>query len=295
MGADATLVPSLVIVAFTRLSPQRTPPTDASHAFRRANRWEALGGDSVAAMELIAAWEHEERKLAGGRWPTPHASMATPLTVRDIFALSPVQLRRKAQARLGYGCVGVSHAAAFTPGPGDEDKASVRTEDTTRAACAPHAREGFLVADECEHASGERRPTLFWVQEAMGVSADGGGGGTATAPEPTEKPAAHDTATVLASSYVNSAGPCVLVTGATGFLGPHLLAALLDTTHPAAWATIVILARPPTERVQLPDVAPFRGQRILVLAADFSQPHLGLSARDQAILASLQVQAIVHR
>ena len=44
-------------------------------------------------------------------------------------------------------------------------------------------------------------------------------------------------------------GPCVLLTGATGFLGPHLLSALLGTSAPQRWATIAILARPPLERV----------------------------------------------
>ena len=117
-----------------------------------------------------------------------------------------------------------------------------------------------------------------------------------------------------------SDGPCVLLTGGTGALGPQLLAALLATTQPRPWATIAVLARGPIGRVgrvvaspveAAADAAGTRGDdasggggvgggggarqgRLRVFAADLAQPDLGLSRTDRAALRRLRVTAVVH-
>ena len=60
------------------------------------------------------------------------------------------------------------------------------------------------------------------------------------------------------------AGAAVVLAGATGFLGLHLLAAL--TAHPAlSSATIYCLVRPPVSRVRVPAAA---ARRVVLLEAD---------------------------
>ena len=59
-------------------------------------------------------------------------------------------------------------------------------------------------------------------------------------------------------------GVAVVLTGATGFLGPHLLAAL--AAHPTlSSATIYCLVRPPVSRVRVPAAA---ARRVVLLEAD---------------------------
>jgi nucleoside-diphosphate-sugar epimerase len=120
-------------------------------------------------------------------------------------------------------------------------------------------------------------------------------------------------------------GPCVLLTGATGALGPQLLAALLATTQPRPWATVAVLARGPIDRVVASpaeaaadaaaaaadaDAAGKRGGgvggggasgrdsarrgRLRVFAADLARPDLGLSRADRAALRRLRVASVVH-
>lgn len=100
-------------------------------------------------------------------------------------------------------------------------------------------------------------------------------------------------------------GPCVLVTGGTGFLGPHLLCALvLGGHHGRRWSTVMVLARDVdaakaavAAALAAADAAvPGSGQTTVctVYAADLALPGLGLAPAAVAALRSLQLRAVVH-
>ena len=67
--------------------------------------WAAAGGDSVAAVALVARWSRVEEGLrraegkAEGATRRRAAPLPAGLMVRDVYALSPWELRRKAQVR----------------------------------------------------------------------------------------------------------------------------------------------------------------------------------------------------
>jgi hypothetical protein len=63
--------------------------------------WAAAGGDSVAAVALVARWSRVEEELrrAEGAARCRAAPLPAGLMVRDVYALSPWGLRRKAQVR----------------------------------------------------------------------------------------------------------------------------------------------------------------------------------------------------
>ncbi|KAL1515489.1 hypothetical protein AB1Y20_002113 [Prymnesium parvum] len=82
----------------------------------------------------------------------------------------------------------------------------------------------------------------------------------------------------------------VLLTGATGFLGPHLLEALLAA--PALRGCLVVcLCRPPLGRVAVPRGA---SRRVRLVAAELSAAGLGVAAEDWAWLRALRVRLLVH-
>jgi len=78
--------------------------TGAAHS---TGWWAAAGGDSVAAVALVARWSRVERELrraegAARRRAAPlpeQRALPAGLMVRDVYALSPWELRRKAQVR----------------------------------------------------------------------------------------------------------------------------------------------------------------------------------------------------
>ena len=67
--------------------------------------WAAAGGDSVAAVALVARWFRVEEGLrraegkAEGATRRRAAPLPAGLMVRDVYALSPWELRRKARVR----------------------------------------------------------------------------------------------------------------------------------------------------------------------------------------------------
>ena len=82
----------------------------------------------------------------------------------------------------------------------------------------------------------------------------------------------------------------VLLTGATGFLGPHILAALARAPE-LAGATIYCLARPPLSRVRVP---PASAARVVLLAGDLAAGDLGLRPADRRMLEAAGVDLVVH-
>jgi fatty acid CoA ligase FadD9 len=78
----------------------------------------------------------------------------------------------------------------------------------------------------------------------------------------------------------------VLVTGVTGFIGPHLLSAI---SQRGRWSKIVVLVRPPLSRVmRLP------GINLELIAADMAQKGFGLSDHDRHKLANISIDTVVH-
>ncbi|MFE9372984.1 amino acid adenylation domain-containing protein [Streptomyces sp. NPDC006711] len=98
-----------------------------------------------------------------------------------------------------------------------------------------------------------------------------------------------------------TAGPprTIVLTGATGFVGPHLLAELLSTTD-AEIVCPVRAATPEeaTDRIRRALAAqeiplPAGGERITAVPADLARPHLGLGAERFAELAET-CDAVIH-
>ncbi|KAL1515784.1 hypothetical protein AB1Y20_002400 [Prymnesium parvum] len=217
-----------------------------------------LGGDSVAALKLVAHWEkhldNEKKRNVGVQGDyTP-----CKITVRDVFALTPWQLRRKA--------LGVE----------EEVSQHIESFNAVGNASMQHS-----------HTS--------WEQEALTLDA-------ACVEVSESKSRGHDDecAKGSADSSIQSAHcPCVVLTGATGFLGSHVLATLLSNTSPCRWGRIVVLVRKPIERVlRLHALSPGDGaridERVLILAADTSLPDLGLSPEDRLALTSMRIDAVIH-
>ena len=234
----------------------------------------ALGGDSIAATELIGRWEQHEhqaarqqqqqqQQLQRGDGAATLSAMAG-LTVGDVFAMGPWQLRRKAQARLGC--------------------AAGRATTVTTAAASSDESDGLFC-----------RSAEFWERECAAAAPSAPHHDMPPTPEPDGADAEGDD------------GPCVLLTGATGFLGPPLLRALL-----ARWSTVAVLARRPIDRVH--DAAEAAAAaveatgggsggsggsgcvrpRVRVFEADLARRGLGLSAEDRAVLARMRIAAVVH-
>ena len=82
----------------------------------------------------------------------------------------------------------------------------------------------------------------------------------------------------------------ILVTGVTGFLGPHLLDALVADPI-LAGLTLYCLVRPPLERVRIP---PGATSRVVCVAADLEAPDLGVTPADRAAIRRAGVVLIVH-
>ncbi|MEU2106566.1 amino acid adenylation domain-containing protein [Nocardia sp. NPDC019255] len=91
----------------------------------------------------------------------------------------------------------------------------------------------------------------------------------------------------------------ILLTGATGFLGVHLLQALLDRTEARVWC--VVRAADAEEGIDriLGALSHYRlsgttaAERIVVVAGDLTAPHLGLDPADYERLAD-SIDAIYH-
>ena len=81
---------------------------------------------------------------------------------------------------------------------------------------------------------------------------------------------------------------CVLVTGVTGFLGPHLLQAI---SQAGCWRTVVALVRAPVDRVA---VAMPPGVNLKLMRFDLAALGLGLSPEDRQYLDSTPVDTVVH-
>ena len=88
--------------------------TGAAGAAHGIGWWAAAGGDSVAAVALVARWSRVEeglRRAEGKAEGATRRRAAQPLPaglmVRDVYALSPWELRRKAQVR--------AYPSPFTP------------------------------------------------------------------------------------------------------------------------------------------------------------------------------------
>ena len=89
--------------------------------------------------------------------------------------------------------------------------------------------------------------------------------------------------------------PCarqtLLLTGATGFIGPHLLSAL--ALH-GRWQRIIALVRPPIEREPAIGLNLPLEFELELISADLAQPGLGLSNLDRRTLQSTAVDCVVH-
>eukprot|EP01052_Picozoa_sp_SAG31_P002222 SAG31_NODE_76_length_27534_cov_13.661868_10_plen_1603_part_00 len=81
-------------------------------------------------------------------------------------------------------------------------------------------------------------------------------------------------------------GNVLLITGVTGFIGPHLLSALIQLGR---WGKIIALVRPPLSRVLIPPSV-----NVALIAANMGEKGLGLSDADWCMLADTTVDAVVH-
>lgn len=309
-GSEATLLAALLAflsegsnahaVAAFPAAARALHPTSA-----HSDWWGSFGGDSVAAVELIAQWEAlEQRETRGEDSTTRDANGPSRLRVQDLYTLSPWELRRKAQLRLGRT------DAAVQPSHGD-------------AANAANAASNELEAGR--QLGGSTMDASWWEDEASERSAQ----------LARDAAAAAATALTAGAPCTGEAGgggeglgePCVLLTGASGFLGPHLLAALLEAAECAGWATIAVLARGATDRVLAhPIVASAaaaargehaehagagvganatgetgpcssqddRGCQVRVFRADMAETGLGLAPADRACLQRMQIRAVIH-
>ena len=81
----------------------------------------------------------------------------------------------------------------------------------------------------------------------------------------------------------------VLLTGVTGFIGPHLLDAVARCGR---WTHIVALVRPPLDRVDLSLLPPH--VRVDLVPSDIGRPSLGLSSLTWARLSQMNFDAVLH-
>ena len=257
------------------LLPAAFAPADAAEGW-----WNALGGDSILASELVVLWEQHARSAHQPARSRRRAPSQPPpgLTVHDIFSLSGRELRRKAQARLGLHS---APAADGVPSGSDEDEDEELDVEGMRA---------------CVEAR-----TAFWEREASASTASAMAMAAAAAID-----GEHDDGCDHGRYAESEEGPSVLLTSATGFLGPHLLAALLSSEHARPWRTVAVLVRGATERVRLPAAAAAAAStgvdtsaepsrcRVRAFLADLSQPDLGLAADDRAALRRMGIRAVMH-
>ena len=79
----------------------KAPALGATGAAHSIGWWAAAGGDSVAAVALVARWSRVEEELRRTKGAARRRAAPLPagLMVRDVYALSPWELRCKAQVR----------------------------------------------------------------------------------------------------------------------------------------------------------------------------------------------------
>ena len=79
----------------------KAPALGAAGAAHGIGWWAAAGGDSVAAVALVARWSRVEEELRRTKGAARRRAAPLPagLMVRDVYALSPWELRCKAQVR----------------------------------------------------------------------------------------------------------------------------------------------------------------------------------------------------
>ena len=179
-------------------------------------------------------------------------------------------------AQLGGNSIMATRVAELLPGVGVRRVVStpldlLRREIQSGAAAASVAPEN--------------RGTEFWAGEVEAPAAQ-------MLLQPTETCSAASSAMAAAEAAAVEAASCgaILLTGVTGFLGPHLLQAL--AADPAmAHLVLICLVRQPVERVRVPDGA---ASRVRLLASDLSEPALGLSDADAASITNAGVVLIVH-
>lgn len=263
----------------------------------------ALGGDSIEATELIALWEREEAAArAGPHSAAYHESGAKPLRVQDVFSLTPWELRRRARARLRPWRLTCALAARRSKG---SDGALHNEDDGEDGA---EGEEGPQAEEDDPGATPGLPPSAvaFWQQEASAETAAALAAAAAAAAGATTQSSTDANPTNVEGCHAVR-GPCVLVTGGTGFLGPHLLSALMHGSSSRRWSTVVALARRPIERVHelLPDANIMASAaqgvagasvlpRLVVFEADLSMPDLGLSAADRAAIQSMKISVVIH-
>ena len=142
----------------------------------------------------------------------------------------------------------------------------------------------------CEKASGTWRPTL---QQRPGDSSRLGGSRLISpelphgSDEDEHYPYEDDASCAAPAGALQPVAPPLLLTGATGFLGPCLLEALSREYE----GMIYCLVRPPFERVRVPQAAT---DRVKLIAANLESEGLGLSSADATTLQAAGIWLIVH-
>jgi nucleoside-diphosphate-sugar epimerase len=81
----------------------------------------------------------------------------------------------------------------------------------------------------------------------------------------------------------------ILLTGVTGFIGPHLLDAVARSGR---WTHIVALMRPPLDRVNLVLLPPH--VQLDLVPSDIGRPNLGLSSSTWEKLSGMNFDAVLH-
>jgi long-subunit acyl-CoA synthetase (AMP-forming)/thioester reductase-like protein len=241
------------------------------------------------------------------------------LNMHDLFSLTPRELRCKAQACLGrHGIVGDDERIGAKVEDEQEEDVGTLEEAELEEEAAAKARGNGGCQWEVE-ASASTTSAMAAAAAAAAAAATEAPATTPTterreservpATTPTTERRESERVSAITGEGKEVDGPCVLLTGATGFLGPHLLSALLGTSAPQRWAAIAILARPPLERVTdglsmaMQAIALGSGAgcevgeahaRVRAFEADLSLPDLGLSASDRKALVQMRIQAVVH-
>ena len=277
--------------AATHLPP--APDVGGAGAGWSVDWWGAMGGDSVAAAELVAEWEWAEWQRSGRGQPrgvegghgvsdSSQPSVVGKLRVADLYALSPWELRHKATG--GEGASNAQRADARADA-GTEAEAEAGTEAGGGVEIeARGSAEGEGGADAVGRKKGgvaaaAVQSELFWEAEAAahGHSCTGFPSDACAHPSPscadlpspftssaacppTPPSATPFLSSLLAASDLGEGGesgeddgndrsdgasctgggrgggsdegggggcerPSLLLTGGTGFLGPHLLTA----------------------------------------------------------------------
>ena len=146
-----------------------------------------------------------------------------------------------------------------------------------------HNSGGSSKSSSGSHGVGtQRKSNEYWFNETTGT--------TTTGRTTTGTTTTGSTTTASTLRLNSTPASFVLLTGVTGYIGPHLLEAVVTNGR---WSHVVCIVRPPLDRVIVPSFGLYN-VHVELIPGDISRPDLGISSEAWRYLSGIPFDTVVH-